>query len=137
VARKALLIALAALVVTLGLLTSIELRRAAKITVTVSPQQAVYTVGRQQEATELRAGARVIRYGPLFWGLYPGAVAFRTPSEALKYLQGRGESLAQWQVFQLSGEYDLDVEDGREPNRINKSLVVTELVRVGQAATEK
>jgi len=132
--RKRLVVASAALLLLALAGAWVELHRAARVTVSVSPQQAVYTVGSQDEAAGLRAGVRVTRYGPLFWGLYPGAVAFRTPGEALKYLQRRGLSLTKWQVFQLSGEYDLDVQDASDPNRINKSLAVVEQVRIGTAS---
>jgi hypothetical protein len=108
-----------------------EFRRTSQITVSVSPEQAVFTVGTAGEAEAFKQGARVLRRGPMFWGLYPGAPVFRTPGEALKYLAESGRSAGEAQVFKLSGEYDLDVDEDRIPNRINKSLAVVERMNLG------
>ncbi len=110
---------------------SYEFRRAGKITVSVSPLQPVYTVGRVGDAKKIASGEQVIRYGPMFWGLYPGVPAFRTPGTALKFLEDGMMDRAAWQVYLLSGEYDLDVDESQSPNRVNKSLAVVETVRLG------
>ena len=112
-------------------MVSYELRNASRITVSVSPQQPVYTVGRASDAKKIASGEQVIRYGPMFWGLYPGVPAFRTPGAARKFLEDNMMDRAEWRVYQLSGEYDLDVDEAQSPNRINKSLAVVEQVKLG------
>ena len=56
--------------------------------------------------------------GPWCYGLFTGTQAFASTSEATDFLRLQGLSPERWQIYQASGDYQLDVTDGV----LNKTL---------------
>jgi hypothetical protein len=54
----------------------------------------------------------VLKFGPMFLGLYPGGMAFATPEAAQAYLRDGDRDLQRWSVYRLSGDYALDTRAG-------------------------
>ena len=71
---------------------------------------------RHQEALE--AGQSVLVLGPWCYGLFTGTQAFASTSEATDFVRLQGLSPERWQIYQASGDYQLDVTDGV----LNKTL---------------
>nr|WP_321240620.1 hypothetical protein [uncultured Tolumonas sp.] len=83
-----------------------------------SPMHPIYTINSPDDATALAQGKTVIKLGPCLFGLYPGAMAFKSPTEAKDFIGLKGYDPKKWRIFQLSGDYQLDVTDGV----LNKTL---------------
>lgn len=79
----------------------------------------IYTIGDATYAKALKANRGVVKFGPLFGGLYPGGKAFKTADEARQFLVHQ-QMQPEFGVYQLSGDYRFDVKAGY----INKSLAV-------------
>jgi len=105
---------------------SIDLLLASVPMVRSSPRHPVYSLGSPSEATALAAGEQILRFGPCLFGLYPGALAFSSPWQARDFLGLQGLPRAKWRLFQLSGDYRLDVTDGV----LNKTLRLGRLVEL-------
>jgi hypothetical protein len=71
----------------------------------------------------------VVKLGPMFWGLYPGAIAFKTPEHASAYMKKKEMNEEELGVYRLSGNYESDVNQEGEPHRINKSLMMIEKLK--------
>lgn len=85
----------------------------------------LYTIGEVEGyGRALSAGHHVVKFGPMFFGLYPGGLAFRSPEEAASYLKNNGWDTRKWSIYLTSGDYKLDATDGFT----NKSLIVEEHV---------
>ncbi|WP_350333740.1 hypothetical protein [Coralliovum pocilloporae] len=83
----------------------------------------IYTIGEAEDySAALAEGKRVVKFGPMFWGLYSGGLAFRTIDAARAYMDNNDWDQKTWSVYQLSGDYALDVTDGFT----NKTLLVVE-----------
>ena len=81
----------------------------------------IYTVGELSTYTPaLKSRKKVVKFGPLFFGLYNGGLAFPTPKQARSYLTKNDWDLSLWSVYELSGDYTIDVTNGF----INKSLLI-------------
>lgn len=89
-----------------------------------NPMNPVYTLGDSSDAADLAKGKEVIKLGPCMFGLYPGAMAFRSEQEAKDFLGLKGYDPKKWLIFQLSGDYRLDVTDGV----LNKTLALSRQV---------
>ncbi|WP_320153598.1 hypothetical protein [uncultured Tolumonas sp.] len=83
--------------------------------ITVAP---IYTISSPDDATALAQGKTVIKLGPCLFGLYPGAMAFKSQTEAKDFIGLKGYDPKKWRIFQLSGDYQLDVTEGV----LNKTL---------------
>jgi negative regulator of genetic competence, sporulation and motility len=81
----------------------------------------------------LSKGKHVIKLGPMFWGLYPGAIAFKTPEDALAYMKKKEMNEEESVIYRLSGNYKSDVNQESTPHHINKSLVMIEKLKYGSA----
>jgi len=62
----------------------------------------------------------------MFLGLYTGGLAFSKPEEAKTYMRENDWDRSKWDVYLLSGDYDMDVTNGH----INKSLLVLSKVQI-------
>ncbi|WP_024871590.1 hypothetical protein [Tolumonas lignilytica] len=83
-----------------------------------SPAHPVYTISSPDDAAALASGHPVIKLGPCLFGLYPGAIAFQSVQQAKDFMGLKGYGAEKWKIFQLSGDYQLDVTDGV----LNKTL---------------
>jgi hypothetical protein len=107
------------------LFVALELHRTADATIRSNVEEPIYAISDKDFSVPLSKGKDVIKLGPMFWGLYPGGVAFKTPAAALAYMKQEmnREKLA---VYRLSGNYELDVNHEGELHHINKSLMLVE-----------
>ncbi|MGS2722471.1 hypothetical protein ACVBEJ_01920 [Porticoccus sp. GXU_MW_L64] len=88
----------------------------------------IFTIGDLSYQKALSEGKGVVKFGPLFWGLYPGGIAFSNPGEAQDFILGNQELLdsfsSGWAIYELSGDMSLDTYRDGENRYINKSLLV-------------
>lgn len=88
----------------------------------------IFTLGDHSYQAAVSGEKRVLKFGPMFWGLYPGGLAFKTREEAVSYMlkhQSQLETVSKgWAVYQLSGDFDMDTYLSGEQMYINTSLVV-------------
>ncbi len=96
-------------------------------------QLPIYTIGDSGYGTALQEGKNIVKFGPAFWGLYPGGLAFKDVLSAEKYMKGNRQLLDKfsegWAVYRLSGDFTLDTYVRGEGYYINRSLLV---VAVGE-----
>jgi hypothetical protein len=69
----------------------------------------VYTISKKDFSDEMEKGRRVVRLGPMFWGLYPGGIAFSNLKEAKAIYKKNKMSSKLWRIYLLSGDYSKDV----------------------------
>ncbi|WP_419810586.1 hypothetical protein [Bacterioplanoides sp.] len=72
----------------------------------------IYTLGDSSYQQALAQQKQVLKFGPLFWGQYPGGLAFTSAEQALQYLRQNPEEFpdsSEWGVYQLSGDLERDV----------------------------
>ena len=96
----------------------VDIQRISVPMVRTSPLHPIYTISAPDDATALAQGKTVIKLGPCLFGLYPGAMAFKSPTEAKDFIGLKGYDPKKWRIFQLSGDYQLDVTEGV----LNKTL---------------
>ena len=89
----------------------------------------VYTVGDANYAAALNEGKNIVKFGRLPFGIYPGGIAFDDPLQARENLKEIGKE-ADWDVYQLSGDFALDTKPIESRRYTNKSLLVVR--RVGR-----
>jgi hypothetical protein len=121
---------LMALLIVFGL---VEFGKVADATIRSSIEDPVYTIADKDFSAALSKGKHVIKLGPMFWGLYPGAIVFKTPEDALEYMQEKEMNTEGFSVYRLSGNYESDVNQGGSVHRINKSLMIVEKVKCESA----
>ena len=105
---------------------AVELHRTADATIRSSVEEPIYAIGDKDFSVALSKGKRVIKLGPMFWGLYPGGIAFKTPAAALAYMKKKEMNRIKLAVYRLSGNYELDVNQEGELHHIDKSLMFIE-----------
>lgn len=98
-------------------------------------QKPIYTIGDLNYDNALQEGKQVVKFGEMLWGLYPGGLAFRTPQEAKMFVEKNRQLLKQfssgWAVYELSGDFELDVKPLAEtPHYLKNSLLVVKKVAV-------
>ena len=96
----------------------VDIQRISVPMVRTSPMHPIYTISSPADATALAQGKTVIKLGPCLFGLYPGAMAFKSQTEAKDFIGLKGYDPKKWRIFQLSGDYQLDVTKGV----LNKTL---------------
>ena len=96
----------------------VDIQRISVPMIRTSPMHPIYTISSPDDATALAQGKTVIKLGPCLFGLYPGAMAFKSPTEAKDFIGLKGYDPKKWRIFQLSGDYQLDVTEGV----LNKTL---------------
>jgi hypothetical protein len=112
---------------------AIELHRTADATVRSRVEEPIYAIADKDYSVALSKGKYVIKLGPMFWGLYPGAVAFKTPEDASAYMKKKEMNEEELAVYRLSGNYESDVNQEGELHHINKSLMLIEKLK-GESA---
>ncbi len=93
------------------------------------PTHPVYTISSKDDAVALAKGKTVFKMGPWLYGLYSGAIAFKSVADAKDFLTQKGYEPQRWRIFKLSGDYKLDVTDGV----INKTLALSKEIDVSSS----
>ena len=83
----------------------------------------------KDDAVALAKGKTVFKMGPWLYGLYSGAIAFKSVADAKDFLTQKGYEPQRWRIFKLSGDYKLDVTDGV----INKTLALSKEIDVSSS----
>ena len=87
----------------------------------------IYTIGDVNYQTALKSETSILKFGKMFWGLYPGGLAFESPEAAISYMESNEHILEKfssgWAVYELSGDYNLDTH-GSSPRYLNNSMLV-------------
>ena len=91
------------------------------------PLHPVYTISSPDDAIALAQGKTVVKLGPCLFGLYPGAIAFQSLTQAKDFIGLKGYEPEKWRIFQLSGDYQLDVTEGV----LNKTLQLSRDMTAG------
>jgi hypothetical protein len=84
----------------------------------------IYTIGDENYAKVLSAGQNVVKLGPLPLNLYPGGVAFQNYEDAAQHLGELDQKNTGWDVYRLSGDFELDTYKVDGQAYIDKSLLV-------------
>lgn len=94
--------------------------------------QSIFTIGDANYQQALSDGKNIVKFGQMFWGLYPGGLAFSTPSEALAFTRANQNALDKfssgWAIYELSGDLDQDTYLKGNKRYLNKSLLVVKQV---------
>ncbi|WP_422473773.1 hypothetical protein [Endozoicomonas sp. ALB032] len=94
----------------------------------------VFTIGDASYQSALSEGKNIIKFGPMFWGLYPGGLAFKSAREATAFMQNNQSELDKfasgWAVYELTGDFEMDTHSSGQHRYLNQSLLVRR--RVGQ-----
>ena len=90
--------------------------------------QPIFTIGDANYQKALSEGKKVVKFGQMFWGLYPGGLAFSSPSEALAFARDNQNTLDKflsgWAIYELSGDLAQDTYIKANQRYLNKSLLV-------------
>ncbi|WP_448215697.1 hypothetical protein [Endozoicomonas sp. 2B-B] len=94
----------------------------------------IFTIGDASYQSALSEGKNIIKFGPMFWGLYPGGLAFKSAREATAFMQNNQSELDKfasgWAVYELTGDFEMDTHSSGQHRYLNQSLLVRQ--RVGQ-----
>ncbi len=115
--------ALAVLIAAAGAGAWMEYRRVAQPVLRTSVGNPIYTIADRSLGETLAAGRPAVKLGPMFYGLYPGGFAFRTPEEARAYLEQRKLDPMRWRVYELAGDFATDVRAGGRRAHLATSLL--------------
>ncbi|WP_252177155.1 hypothetical protein [Endozoicomonas sp. 4G] len=92
----------------------------------------IFTIGDASYQNSLSEGKSIIKFGPLFWGLYPGGLAFKSTREAIAFMQNNQNMLDKfssgWAVYQLSGDFQRDTYPSGQRHYLKHSLLVRQPV---------
>lgn len=92
----------------------------------------IYTIGDKNYEKALKEGKSIVKFGQLFWGLYPGGLAFKNEEKAKQYILKNKNLLDRfssgWAIFELSGDYLLDTKEIKGQRYLNKSLFIKRVV---------
>jgi hypothetical protein len=102
----------------------VDIQRISVPMIRSSPTHPIYTISSSDDAHTLQQGKAVIKLGPCLFGLYPGAIAFQSVLEAKDFMGQKGYEPNKWMIFQLSGDYQLDVTNGV----LNKTLQLSRYI---------
>ena len=105
----------------------VDIQRLSVPMVRPSPVHPVYTISSPDDAIALAQGKTVVKLGPCLFGLYPGAIAFQSLTQAKDFIGLKGYEPEKWRIFQLSGDYQLDVTEGV----LNKTLQLSRDMTAG------
>ena len=90
--------------------------------------QPVFTIGDANYLQALNEGKHIVKFGRMFWGLYPGGLAFTTHDEALDFTRTNQNLLENfstgWAIYELSGDLSQDTYLHGNQRYLNKSLLV-------------
>jgi len=94
--------------------------------------QPIFTIGDANYQQALNEGKNIVKFGKMFWGLYPGGLAFSTPDKAQSFIYANKDELDKfssgWAIYELSGDFVLDTEKVGELRHLNKSLMIVRSV---------
>jgi heme O synthase-like polyprenyltransferase len=107
-----------ALLLALAMAALIDYQKASVPMVRAQPKHSVYVLESPRYVVTLQRGEIALALGPWCYGLLTGAQAFASVSEASDFVRLQGLDPQQWQIYQVSGDYQLDVTDGV----LNKTL---------------
>lgn len=96
-----------------------------------SIQTPVFTIGDHNYALAMHENKKVVKFGPLPFGIYPGGIAFRDHKVAAEHLDDLGKRKDGWGVYRLSGDFQLDTYEYDGRSYINKSLLVVATLKKG------
>lgn len=92
----------------------------------------IYTIGDKNYKKALEEGKSIVKFGELFWGLYPGGLAFKNEEKAKQYILKNKSLLDKfssgWAIFELSGDYLLDTKEIKGQKYLNKPLFIKRVV---------
>ena len=109
-----------ALLLTLGMAALIDYQKASIPMVRSQPRHSIYVLESPRHLDSLKTGQSILVLGPWCYGLFTGAQAFSSVSEATEFVDLKGLARDRWQIYQTSGDYRLDVIDGV----LNKTLLL-------------
>lgn len=89
----------------------------------------IYAVGEAIDPAGDIQDRKIVKFGPAFWGQYPGGRAFQTVANAVQYLVDNNKVIKGWAVYQLSGDFGIDTYLVNGASYTNKSLIVIRLVK--------
>ena len=96
----------------------IDYQKASVPMVRSAPRHPVYVLGSPRHQTDVAQGEIILVLGPWCYGLFTGTQAFSSVGEASDFIRLQGLDPDNWQLYQASGDYQLDVSDGV----LNKTL---------------
>lgn len=92
----------------------------------------VFTIGDIGYHQALEQGRNVVKFGQMFWGIYPGGLAFESSEEAINFTRSHQEILndfsSGWSIYELSGDLAQDTYQKGNQRYLNKSLLVVKAV---------
>lgn len=119
------------IVLLLALVVWLGVKDALHPTVRAEIKQPIFTIGDLNYQQALQDGKNVVKFGPMFWGLYPGGLAFSHPDEAVAFISGNQPMLDKfssgWAVYELAGDFALDTQQVGKRRFLSKSLLVKQL----------
>jgi hypothetical protein len=122
-------VAIGVMALALGGVVYSEYQRVAQPSVRDTVANPIYTIGNRDFSVGLAAGRRMVKYGPMFLGLYPGGFAFRAPDDARQYLDDRKLDRDRWRIYELAGDFDADTRARGRHQHITRTLLVVREVR--------
>lgn len=88
----------------------------------------IYTIGDLSYQKALEQNKNIIKFGKMFWGIYPGGLAFNSPEEALEFVTDNQDVLnsfsSGWKLYKLSGDMMLDTYQRDGQKYLSNSLLV-------------
>lgn len=98
----------------------------------VEIEQKIFTIGDINYQKALKEKKNIVKFGPIFWGLYPGGLVFSDIKEAKMFISKNKQILNQfslgWAIYELSGDFTLDTIKIDKQYYLNKSLFIKKLV---------
>ena len=99
---------------------AIDYQKASVPMIRNTPQAPLYVLDAPAKSQSVMAGNRHLVLGPWCYGLFTGAQAFSSVSEATEFVDLKGLARDRGQIYQTSGDYRLDGIDGV----LNKTLLL-------------
>lgn len=106
------------LLLALVMAVCIDYQKASIPMVRTAPRHPVYVLGSPRHQADVAQGEIILALGPWCYGLFTGTQAFSSVGEASDFIRLQGLTPDKWQLYQASGDYQLDVSDGA----LNKTL---------------
>lgn len=111
-----------ALLLAVGMAILIDYQKASVPMQRPAPRHPVYVLDSPRYTTSLQKGKAVLAMGPWCYGVFTGAQAFSSVEDASEFIRLKGLNPDSLQIYQVSGDYQLDVTEGV----LNKTLQLVE-----------